>query len=359
MMTTRGWMGPRTKTRAKTRTTCDLAAAFLLALAGCAGANNAPDAAHPSNAANANDAANAPNTADSPAAHAAATHTTGSHPAATQTTAATTHDYAPVARVFGKQGKPFPGGLYKFEFPRTDLKLTVRGLNLSTSLTHTTSFIFYPMSDGKVMVMSDFVTTESEAQAVMSKLVGSPVRMSAMHKHLLSEEPRLLWIHLMAEGDQVEIARMVHGALGQTGALGAPAPKPIEHTVDGGKLDRILGGAGVVDAGVRHYLFPRKEAIKMRGMAVPSTFGAMASLRFQPTGGGKAAINGDFSMLADEVQGVVDTLRQHGIEIAELHHHDLWDEPRLFYLHFWAHDDAEKLARALRAALDKTNVGPT
>ncbi|WP_394845442.1 DUF1259 domain-containing protein [Pendulispora brunnea] len=277
----------------------------------------------------------------------------------TETTGATAHDYSSVARVFGKQGKPFPGGLYKFEFPRTDLKLTVRGLELSSSLTHTTSFIFYPMKNDQVMVMADFVATETEAQAVMSKLSGTSVKMAAMHKHLLSEEPRVLWIHLMANGDQAEIARLVHGALAQTGALGAAPPKPVEHTVDTAKLDQILGGTGVMDAGVRHYLFPRKESMKMHGMPVPSTFGAMASLRFQPTGEGKAAINGDFAMLADEVQGVVDTLRAHGIEIAELHHHDLWDEPRLFYLHFWANDDAVKLARALRAALDKTNVGPT
>jgi uncharacterized protein DUF1259 len=40
--------------------------------------------------------------------------------------------------------------------------------------------------------------------------------------------------------------------------------------------------------------------------------------------------------------------------VTALHSHMLTEEPRLFFMHFWANDDALKLAHGLRAALDKT-----
>ena len=74
---------------------------------------------------------------------------------------------------------------------------------------------------------------------------------------------------------------------------------------------------------------------------------------FQPTGGGKAAITGDFVLTADEVNPVIKALRANGIEVTALHSHMLDEQPRLFFMHFWANDDAIKLAHGLRAALDK------
>jgi hypothetical protein len=47
-------------------------------------------------------------------------------------------------------------------------------------------------------------------------------------------------------------------------------------------------------------------------------------------------------------------LRTNGIEVTAVHSHMLGEQPRLFFLHFWANDDALKLAKGLRAALDKT-----
>ena len=70
---------------------------------------------------------------------------------------------------------------------------------------------------------------------------------------------------------------------------------------------------------------------------------------------GQAAINGDFVMTAEEVNPVIRALRQNGIEVVSLHNHGLDDEPRLFYMHFWANDDAATLAQGLRQALDQTN----
>ena len=83
--------------------------------------------------------------------------------------------------------------------------------------------------------------------------------------------------------------------------------------------------------------------------------GVATAINFQPTEEDQAAINGDFVMTAEEVNPVIRTLRQNGIEVVSLHNHGLDDEPRLFYMHFWANDDPATLAQGLRAALDQTN----
>jgi Domain of Unknown Function (DUF1259) len=80
------------------------------------------------------------------------------------------------------------------------------------------------------------------------------------------------------------------------------------------------------------------------------------SLGFQPLGSGKAAATGDIAMIGSEVNPVIRTLRDNGIEVTALHNHTLSEEPRIFHLHFWANDDATKIARALRSVLDEINV---
>jgi hypothetical protein len=90
-------------------------------------------------------------------------------------------------------------------------------------------------------------------------------------------------------------------------------------------------------------------------MAIPNSMGVATALNFQPTGGGKAAITGDFVLLAKEVNPVIKALRENGIAVTALHSHMLEEQPRLFFMHFWANDDAVKLTKGLRAALDQTN----
>lgn len=121
------------------------------------------------------------------------------------------------------------------------------------------------------------------------------------------------------------------------------------------QVEQSLGHSGKVNGGIFQIGVPRSETIKDSGMAIPSSMGLATALNFQSTGEGKAAITGDFVLLGNEVNPVMKTLRQNGIEVTALHSHMLTEEPRLFFMHFWAHDDALKLAKGLRSALDQTN----
>ena len=126
-----------------------------------------------------------------------------------------------------------------------------------------------------------------------------------------------------------------------------------------------MGQTGKANGLVYQYSIARADDIADSAMTsggnfvIPPAMGVAQAINFQPTGGGKAAITGDFVLLASEVNPVIKALRDNGIEVTALHSHMLTDSPHLFFMHFWANDDAQKLARGLRAALDKVNVKRT
>src|SRR5207237_9166131 len=132
------------------------------------------------------------------------------------------------------------------------------------------------------------------------------------------------------------------------GAAPAPPP-PID--LDTGALDQALGAKGANNGGIYQFSIPRAETVKDSGMAVPPALGSAQAINFEPTGSGKAAITGDFVLIAKEVAPVMKALRDGGIEVTALHNHMLDDQPRLFFMHFWANDDTGKLAQGLKSAI--------
>jgi biotin operon repressor len=156
------------------------------------------------------------------------------------------------------------------------------------------------------MLMGDLVLLETEINPVMAKLIENGIEITAVHNHLLRANPATFYMHVGGHGDAV--------------AFGVP----------------------------------RRDPIMEDGMAITPVgpLGAATGINFQPTGGGKAAITGDFVLAASEVNPVIKALRANGIEVTALHSHMLDEQPRLFFMHFWANDDAVKLAKGLRAALD-------
>ena len=139
----------------------------------------------------------------------------------------------------------------------------------------------------------------------------------------------------------------------------APAPRlprPPRRALIPKQIEQALGRAGRdIGGGVFQVTVPRAEAITEMGHALLPAMGVTTVLNFQPTADGKAAITGDFVLIDKEVNPVAQTLLQNGIDVTAIHNHGLMDMPRLFYMHFWATDDPAKLARGLKAALDKTN----
>src|SRR6185312_3831219 len=212
---------------------------------------------------------------------------------------------------------------------------------------------------GEAMVMGDLVLLETEINPVMSKAIANGLEITAVHNHLLRGSPATFYMHVGGHGDAVKLAAGLRSALAESKTpLAAPpaaGPAPVID-LDTTQLDQIIGGKGQANGGVYQFGVPRRDAISEDGMQIAPAgpMGVAIGINFQPTGGGKAAITGDFVLTVDEVNPVVAALRTHGIEVTALHSHMLDEQPRLFFMHFWANDDAIRLAKGLRAALDKT-----
>jgi hypothetical protein len=207
------------------------------------------------------------------------------------------------------------------------------------------------------MVMGDLVLAEDEVSPVMSALQENGLQITALHNHLLHETPRVMYMHIAGHGDAVKLAAAIKQviALTKTPAPSQPASTPPTIDLDTSAIDQALGHKGKVNGGVYQVAAPRAEKITDAGMAVPGSMGLGTGMNFQPTGEGKAAITGDFVLLGSEVNPVIKALRQNGIQVTAIHSHMLEEQPRLFFMHFWANDNAVKLAKGLRAALDQTN----
>jgi hypothetical protein len=270
-----------------------------------------------------------------------------------------TDEWKAVAEAMGRAGAMQPGDVYKISLPRSDLQITVRGVQIKPALA-LGSWVAFKKTGDMTMVMGDLVLTEDEVTLVMTKLQEGGVEQTALHNHVLGESPRVLYMHISAMGDAVKIARAIHDALVlsktplTTPAGGAPSQ---DLGIDTKLIDQIMGQTGKVNGGVYQFSIPRAEQItEGTGMIIPASMGVAQAINFQPTGSGKAAITGDFVLIASEVNPVIRALRDNGIEVTAVHSHMLTESPRLFFMHFWANDDAQKLARGLRAALDKVNI---
>ena len=272
----------------------------------------------------------------------------------------TTTDKAwkPVEDALGRSGKMQPGDVLKFSMPRKDMQVTIAGTQVKPGLA-LGSWAAFKKTGNEAMVMGDLVLAENEVEPVMMKLQQEGIEQTALHNHLLGESPRVMYMHIESQGDAVKLAKALHDALALTKTPGetksAASPEQPKLDIDTTQIDQALGKKGKNDNGIYKFEFPRAETITDHGMQVPPSMGLTTTINFEPTGSGNSAITGDFVLLGKEVNPVIRALRENGIGVTAVHSHMLTENPRLFFLHYWANADAIKLAHGLRAALDKTN----
>jgi hypothetical protein len=269
-------------------------------------------------------------------------------------------DWKKVDEAFGRSGT-VAGDVHRYGFPRTDLQVTLDGVAIKPAFA-LGGWIAVKPAHGGAMAMGDLVLLETEINPVMAKLIEGGLDITAVHNHLLRASPATFYMHVGGHGDPVKLATAIHDALAVSKTpLAAPTPPATPPAIDlnTAQLDEIIGAKGNPVGGVYQFGVPRRDAITEGGAALTPAgpLGVAIAINFQPTGNGKAAITGDFVLTEKEVNPVLRTLRQNGIEVTALHSHMLDEQPRLFFMHFWANDDAAKLARGLRAAIDKTGAG--
>lgn len=272
-----------------------------------------------------------------------------------------------LAQALGKPGQEMPGGVYRIGLPRTDLEVTLDGVKLRPAFA-LGSWVAFMAHGGETMVMGDLVLTDSEVNPVMSRLEDGGIEITALHNHLMRNAPHTMFMHVEGHGDPAKLAATLRTALAAS-KTPIEAPQEADNTssadttgstqnatLNTAAIDKALGFEGKLNGTVYAVGIPRAEPPREGGMSLPPAMGSAIAINFEPTGDGLAATTGDFVLTADEVNPVVQALTSHGIEVTAIHNHMLHDEPRLFFMHFWAHDDLNKLTLGLRAALDRVKV---
>jgi hypothetical protein len=262
-------------------------------------------------------------------------------------------DTAKIDQAVGRSGQKL-GDVYKVGFPRTDLHVLVHGVAIKPGLALGSWAAFSGANDNAV-VMGDLVLLQGEVNPVMKKLRAAGFEVTAVHNHLLDETPRLMYMHYMGHGPAEQIASSLRTALAVSKTpLGKPAAAPAGTSAPPAWVKTVedtVGRKGSFNGGVLSFGVPRADAVTMSGMTIEPSEGVAESINFQEAGTGKVATTGDFVLTAEQVNPVISALEEHHISVTALHSHMLTEQPRLFFMHFWAVGSPESVAAGIKAAL--------
>jgi murein DD-endopeptidase MepM/ murein hydrolase activator NlpD len=259
-----------------------------------------------------------------------------------------------IERIIGKKGT-LQDGVLKFTFPRYGLKVHIGSILIQPEFA-LTSWMAFHHTDNQAMVMGDLVLLESEINPVISQLIANGLEITALHNHLLGELPRIIYLHFSGIGDAAKLAQGLRNVLSvtQIPITGHTTSQTIPEEY-WKKVESIMGKKGNRVGNVIQFSFPRADSINEFGVVIPPSMGISQSINFQAEGK-VAATTGDFALIANEVNPVVRTLKDYAITVTAIHNHMLYESPRLFFMHFWAVDNPERLAYGLRQALGQTNT---
>jgi len=263
----------------------------------------------------------------------------------------------PIDQALGRSGQK-TGEVYKVSFPRSDLHVSVHGVAIKPGLA-LGSWAAFLGTDDKAMVMGDLVLLEAEVNPVVAKLRSSGFEISAVHNHLMEEAPKVLYVHYMAHGPAAQLATSLRAALSVSKT---PLEKPASAAEEAAPpawmkaVEDAVGRKGTFKGGVLSYGVPRSNAITMGGMTIAPAAGVTQAINFQAADSGKVATTGDFVLTADEVNPVISELQGHEIAVTALHSHMLTEQPRLFFMHFWAVGNPDSVGAGIKAALSHIAV---
>lgn len=254
-----------------------------------------------------------------------------------------------IKKIFSQEGST-AGGVLKFTFPRADLTVRIDDIIIEPDLA-LTSWVAFDQLGTHSILMGDFVLLQCEVVPVMSSLFKNGIEETALHNHLLYELPRIMYLHIHGEGNPVKLAQGVRDALSLTttpfNIKKQQSPSQVNWTV----IENTLGRKGTHKGNVLQLSFPRTTIISEDGHHLSPAMGISHGINFQSVGD-KVATTGDFVLLANEVNPVASILRKNNIAVTAIHNHMLTEVPRLFFMHFWAVDKPEHLARTFKSALD-------
>ena len=266
-------------------------------------------------------------------------------------------DISLLSKTLGMEGERRDGE-FKVTVPQNDLKVSVDGFRIIPPMGLGSWASFAPASN-QIMLMGDIVVTESDLKPVQQEIINQGLTITAIHNHFVRNEPDVMYMHIGGMGDEEKIGGSVKAVFNKIKEIRGANPadakvSPVENSLDTDMIDSIIGFDGSMNNGVYKITIGRPDVeLKEHGAQVSAFLGFNTWASWQGTSE-KAAVAGDFTMLAEEVEPVIKALVENDIEVVAVHNHMVHENPRIFFLHYWGVGPAEKLAQGLRAALDQT-----
>lgn len=263
--------------------------------------------------------------------------------------------WASIARVFGQNGEAHDG-YFRVNLPRTDLHVRVANDALEPPFEFTGYVGFVPIGKTDVLAMGEIVVRADEVNNVVAELRRQGVSTPALHNHLIGEEPRVMYLHIMARGSAEAVAAKLKAAYAKSGTpLSAPADEP--SAADWSAIDAILGKHSEAEGHVAEYEFPRNEHLTAGGTPVKSTgmLETGSEVVFQRLGANRVACGGELFVLPSEIDAVGRALEEHGLHVTAIHNHMTEETPRMYWMHWYGTGDGPALARGIAAALSHMN----
>ncbi len=266
-------------------------------------------------------------------------------------------DIARIEEVLAMRGTE-KNGEYKVTVAQNDLNVVVDSFRIIPPM-GLGSWAAFTASGNETMVMGDIVVTETDLKPVEAEVIHQGLTVTAIHNHFLRDKPHVMYMHIGGMGTEEKLAQGVKAIFAKVAEVRGHNPAEgnkdeVQNSLDTAALNNIIGSRGELSRGVYKHTIARPDvALKDHHASVSSFAGFNTWAAWQGTPE-RAAVAGDFAMLEDEVAPVIKALVENGIEVVAVHNHMVHEEPRIFFLHYWGVGPAEKLARALRAALDET-----
>jgi hypothetical protein len=244
------------------------------------------------------------------------------------------------------------GGYYRYGWPRRDITLRIGDVTVSPALA-LGAWAGFAGEPSAVTVMGDLVLTPDELKPVLAELANQHIDVTAIHNHVVGD-PQITFLHFHGEGEALDVAQRLDRVLARTKTPRPPAaaaPQPV--TIDTATIFGTLGLHGHAQGNVAQLstvLVPGAVTVHGKTLNPAQAYGT--PINIQVLDGGRAVATGDFSIPGDKVAPVLSALTSHGITATALHSHLIGDEPKIYYMHFWADGPLADVLRGLRAALD-------
>ena len=253
------------------------------------------------------------------------------------------------------------GGVLSLELSRKDLRVTgPHGIPVKPSWALDHEFHFQPVGGGSAALNAELTVLEEEVEPVIDRLLDSRlVELTAIHNHLIQTRPVVQYVHYQGIGDPVALARVSIAAVRVTPTpLPQPAPKHPTTSLDTDALGSILGAKPTVrDEGVVEVDIPREDSVGVEGVTFHPEMAVQVMLMFEPLDGGRrAAVMAELPCVAGEVTPVARTLREQGLAVTALHHHEIGEKPQLYFMHAVGTGADVDLARRIARALDRMRL---